>query len=783
MYFQNYIKSSSLTRFTVTYIIWNQNNTKRKRIIYSTATLCINKGSKKQQPCPSYHTRMITNSSDLVMLSTQQRRLMHSIHNTKRNQNQYSDSNYIEYDDDMYEYSHFYVRLVQNKTNKIQQTNNKNPNRDKIYHTIPSIINQQLPYLSYRITKKLNTNINTHKENIAWNDDNDNDDDDASIVETIIIHPIWLWCNDPTFIHSTSGQHIRHNASIEYYSKQIQIDSIQVIPLRKTSTKNIRQTTIPAPLPPPSGSLHPIGGIYETNKNDTITTTIIGKNKESDQKPVQQYLVHVKWKSLIDQTMTIDSYYDIAWLIRCCTYDSSNLKNTTKENNTSTMNVLLSNQSVNEQTKQPLWNIQNIDINSDDNIKKNFSVQIYDYHDVSDTSLLLPDVINDTQQNNIYTTTVSPTGAYTILDTVFRDGAMLIQNVPYLYDTNDCKNNNDNESMYNDTNTSVAIFGKILSGGRLSHGQLYGDVFHVRDKTPTSSTTHTATSNTTNTNIFNDQSLQNMNVSSNNDNNIAYTTVALQPHQDLAYYESIPGLQLLHCIENDVQTIQGGTSILIDGIKAAYEFQRLVPTLFDILVHCNATFIKQRQDADMIYRRPHFQVDHSDNHNKITSIRWSPPFEGPLFLPTDLIEDYYIAYSAFERMIDNSLPRLYTTPIKGSRIKSINHRLLPHLSLELESDLCNYAHTYTWEYRMKCGDMIIFNNQRMLHGRRAYTYVSPKVTSQTNETTKCGRHLMGCYTNIDDTLNQYRLLRRQFYRKKYELPSIPFVGNSSSVVP
>ena len=57
---------------------------------------------------------------------------------------------------------------------------------------------------------------------------------------------------------------------------------------------------------------------------------------------------------------------------------------------------------------------------------------------------------------------------------------------------------------------TVAAVARRL-GGSLSHGQLYGDTFDVQSKPDA--------------------------------HNVAYATVGLEPHQDLAYYESPPGLQ------------------------------------------------------------------------------------------------------------------------------------------------------------------------------------------------------------------------------------------------
>lgn len=213
--------------------------------------------------------------------------------------------------------------------------------------------------------------------------------------------------------------------------------------------------------------------------------------------------------------------------------------------------------------------------------------------------------------------------------------------------------------------------------------------------------------------------------------NIAFTSVPLGPHQDLAYYESKPGLQLLQCLSNE--GVEGGESVLVDAMAAAEEFRRIAPEHFDTLTKCPATFVKQREGADMMYRRPHIVLDDAED---IVSVNWSPPFEGPLSVSPRLVEAYYSAYAAFERMLDNSLPE-----------DNGDDSMPPELAKKLRE----YAEKYTWERRLEPGGILVFNNLRMLHGRRGFTFSG----------NDGGRHLLGCYTNIDDTLNRYRVLQRE----------------------
>ena len=58
--------------------------------------------------------------------------------------------------------------------------------------------------------------------------------------------------------------------------------------------------------------------------------------------------------------------------------------------------------------------------------------------------------------------------------------------------------------------------------------------------------------------------------------------------------------------------------------------------------------------------------------------------------------------------------------------------------------------TSTWERRLRPGEMLVFNNRRMLHGRTEI--VPPAVGSGS-------RWLRGCYVNIDEFANRYNQLR------------------------
>ena len=98
---------------------------------------------------------------------------------------------------------------------------------------------------------------------------------------------------------------------------------------------------------------------------------------------------------------------------------------------------------------------------------------------------------------------------------------------------------------------------------------------------------------------------------------------------------------------------------------------------------------------------------------------WAPPFEGPLpnYGPKAM-GVYYRAYCALAEMISSS-----------------EHMI---------------------EFRLKPGDVLTFNNHRVLHGRRAFCTASG---------TTPRRHLQGVYVNIDEFRSKHEVLSRGVHRK------------------
>lgn len=73
--------------------------------------------------------------------------------------------------------------------------------------------------------------------------------------------------------------------------------------------------------------------------------------------------------------------------------------------------------------------------------------------------------------------------------------------------------------------------------------------------------------------------------------NVAYSDVELDFHMDLAYYESPPGVQFLHCVRFD-ECVAGGESLFVDAFHAAMSMRNESPDEFRTLTRVPATFQK-----------------------------------------------------------------------------------------------------------------------------------------------------------------------------------------------
>ena len=85
--------------------------------------------------------------------------------------------------------------------------------------------------------------------------------------------------------------------------------------------------------------------------------------------------------------------------------------------------------------------------------------------------------------------------------------------------------------------------------------------------------------------------------------NVAYSNVFLEPHVDIPYMKSPPGLQFFHCLKFD-SCVEGGESFFVDSFHAAEEFRKAHPQDFATLTTIPATFQKVHYESCLLYTSP-----------------------------------------------------------------------------------------------------------------------------------------------------------------------------------
>ena len=215
-----------------------------------------------------------------------------------------------------------------------------------------------------------------------------------------------------------------------------------------------------------------------------------------------------------------------------------------------------------------------------------------------------------------------------------------------------------------------------------------------------------------------------------------------KPNQNyLSYMTNPPRLQLLHCLR---ASSPGGTSLFSDTLAAANTFRRNVsPSLFSAL--CTFPVPYHYRNAGQYYRstRPTIELstmpldfdgldlaysesgqqrkteqasDGSDSSDIIANTNYSPPFQAPFS-------------SAFPSS---------TTPAEFRAY----HEAISQFGALLQRPDAVY------EYRLREGELVIFDNRRIVHARTAF------------KADEGERWLKGAYVDGDVFVSRWRGLNR-----------------------
>ncbi|GHD50865.1 gamma-butyrobetaine hydroxylase [Thalassobaculum fulvum] len=186
----------------------------------------------------------------------------------------------------------------------------------------------------------------------------------------------------------------------------------------------------------------------------------------------------------------------------------------------------------------------------------------------------------------------------------------------------------------------------------------------------------------------------------------AYTALELTPHVDLPTREYQPGLQILHCLENSAS---GGEAMMVDGFRLAEHLAAEEPGTYRILSTERFTFQNRAKTSDYRWLSPVIVLDPATGSP--TEVRIAGFLRGPLALPAERVAP---AYRALRRVFALSRdPR------------------------------------FRIAYGYRPGDLVLFDNRRLLHGRAAFDPAAG------------ARWLQGIYLERDELHSCLRILRRR----------------------
>ena len=187
---------------------------------------------------------------------------------------------------------------------------------------------------------------------------------------------------------------------------------------------------------------------------------------------------------------------------------------------------------------------------------------------------------------------------------------------------------------------------------------------------------------------------------------LAYRPVALGPHTDNPYRTPVPGIQILQCLQNETS---GGLSTLVDSLAVAEQLRREDPEGFALLSRVPVRFEYRDAATCLVAVKPMIELDGMGN---MVGVHYSP--------------------------------RLDDMPLMPDADTRRFHRTRKRLGLLFEDP------RYELRFKLDPGQFMMFDNNRVLHGRTAF------------DPSEGHRQLQGCYIDRDGPRSLYRVLQRRF---------------------
>ena len=174
---------------------------------------------------------------------------------------------------------------------------------------------------------------------------------------------------------------------------------------------------------------------------------------------------------------------------------------------------------------------------------------------------------------------------------------------------------------------------------------------------------------------------------------LAYTPRELTAHTDNPYRRPVPGIQFLHCLENDAQ---GGESTLVDGLSAFGDLREIDAPGHEALCSIPVTYRYQFGDERLADRSPILETYAT---GEFAGIRNSDRLDFVDAVDPDELDTFYSGRAGLRNLLNDPARRA--------------------------------------TFLLAKGDLMMMDNRRLLHGRLSYSLESGS------------RHLQGCYIEHD----------------------------------
>ena len=183
------------------------------------------------------------------------------------------------------------------------------------------------------------------------------------------------------------------------------------------------------------------------------------------------------------------------------------------------------------------------------------------------------------------------------------------------------------------------------------------------------------------------------------------TALPLAAHTDEPYRVDPPAITFFHVIQ---PAKIGGASTLIDSFRLAEILRRQNPAAFELLAKIPARFHRHLiEGRSFEYQHPIIQTD---SDGDVTSVRLLDRALAPVDCALEQVEPFYDAVRELLELV--------------------------------------YAGEGMIEFTLQSNEMLVFNNQRLMHGRTEFDPAS-------------ARHVRSCHVDLDEFYSRLRILYRE----------------------